>query len=253
MKRFVFIILLISNWIVYCAPIKVGVLQFAPPFSAKSDASNHYYGFVIELMNTICRRLHESCEYVAIPSNGELYGLDNHVFDITFTPSPMTASLPDKYIYSLPYLPSYGQFLTLKSSPINSNDDITFKKIGYYRIDFRQSPILNAYNTTNKFIEYDDPGELINALMAKNIDVMIINRQAAKYIAGTLLSEGTSKIKLIGDKIYIGSGYAIIALRSNSALIDKINSILLDMEKDGTYLQIYNEYFGYNVTYPIHP
>ncbi|HAT9397002.1 TPA: transporter substrate-binding domain-containing protein, partial [Legionella pneumophila subsp. pneumophila] len=49
-----------------------------------------------------------------------------------------------------------------------------------------------------------------------------------------------------------GSGYGIIALKNQSALIDKINHILLEMEKDGSYLRIYNEYFGANPAYNPH-
>ncbi|RYW67113.1 ABC transporter substrate-binding protein, partial [Legionella pneumophila] len=60
------------------------------------------------------------------------------------------------------------------------------------------------------------------------------------------------QLKLIGDKIPIGSGYGIIALKNQSALIDKINHILLEMEKDGSYLRIYNEYFGANPAYNLH-
>lgn len=60
------------------------------------------------------------------------------------------------------------------------------------------------------------------------------------------------QLQLIGDKIPIGSGYAIIALKNQSALIDKINYILLEMEKDGSYLRIYNEYFGANSAYNLH-
>ena len=42
----------------------------------------------------------------------------------------------------------------------------------------------------------------------------------------------------------MGEGYAIMAHKNNSDLIKKINQALLDMEQDGTYLRIYNRYFG---------
>ncbi|MFA1369849.1 transporter substrate-binding domain-containing protein, partial [Legionella pneumophila] len=42
----------------------------------------------------------------------------------------------------------------------------------------------------------------------------------------------------------IGNGYGILALKNNAPLIMKINKALLQIEKDGTYLEIYNTYFG---------
>ncbi len=249
MRLIVLIILLVSNVFAYGDILKVGVLQFAPPFSSKSDTSNHYYGFVIELMTTVCHRLNAECEYVAIPKNGELNGLDQKVYDITFTPSPITTLLPDSYLYSLPYLPSNGQFLTLKTSSINTIDDIKNKKIGFYKINFQEAPVLNRYNDTNTFVEYTDPAELISALMNKKIDVILINHYAARYIVTTVSRSSNSNLMLIGDKMPIGNGYGIISLKTNAPLIEKINQTLLDMEKDGTYLTIYNEYFGSNPTY----
>jgi ABC-type amino acid transport substrate-binding protein len=254
MKRLICIILLISNCIVYgetpkSEPIKIGVLQFAPPFSSKSDASNHYYGFIIDLMDMVCKRLKEQCEYVAIPKNGELNGLAQGTFDITFTASPIPLSLPDNYLYSLPYLPSDGQFVTLKSSGIHSLADLNHKKIGYFRINFQEAPALSKYTNNNTFIEFTEPSELISALMNKKIDVILLNDLAAHYIVNTVgrsSNTNAGNLMLLGDKMSIGGGYGMIVLKNKAALIDKINHILLDMEKDGSYLKIYNEYFSSN-------
>ncbi|HGY1369150.1 transporter substrate-binding domain-containing protein [Legionella pneumophila] len=252
MKRIVFILLFISNVLVHSESLKVGALQFAPPFSSISDKANHYYGFVVALMNIICNRLQEKCEYIPIPKEGELKGLDKGVYHIVFSSTPITASLPANYRYSLPYLPSDGQFLTLKNNSIDALNDINFKKVGFFKINFQQSPLLKKYETTNTLIEYTDPAELVNALTTKKIDAILINYQASRFIVNNLNPTEDDQLKLIGDKIPIGSGYAIIALKNQSALIDKINHILLEMEKDGSYLRIYNEYFGANPAYNLH-
>lgn len=196
--------------------------------------------------------MQEKCEYIPISKEGELKGLDRGAFDIVFSSTPITTSLPDKYQYSLPYLTSDGQFLTLKNNSINTLNDINFKKIGFFKINFQQSPLLKKYKTTNTLIEFTDPAELVNALTAKEVDAILINYQASRFIVNNLNPAEDNQLKLIGNKIPIGSGYGIIALKNQSALIDKINHILLEMEKDGSYLQIYNEYFGANSVYNLH-
>jgi len=238
MKLIIFIILLINQIVAYSGSIRVGVLNYAPPFSSKSDTADHYYGFVIDLMNTICLQLHETCHYVSIPPEGEFYGLNQGMFEIAFTPTPLTT----EYIFSLPYLASNGQFLALKTSSIETVTDINNKKIGFFKFIFDKSPIINRYRFNNQLIEFIDPVELIHALTAEKIDLVLINYYGAKYITNTT----GNKLKFIGDKIPIGNGYGIVTLKRHSFIIDKINQILMSMEKDGSYLKIYNEYFGFN-------
>ena len=241
MKLFVFITLLLCNIAVYTAPLKIGVLNFAPPFSSKSDTSNHYYGFVVDLMNTICQRLKISCEYVTIPKSGELDGLDKGLYDITFSPTPIDSLQSNKYVYSLPYLPSHGHFVTLNTDNTNSLNDINNKKIGVYKINDITSPIIMKLIEKNSFIDFIEPSELVNSLVSKKIDYILINQYSAKYIIQTI----SGQFKIVGDKISIGNGYGLIALKSHSSLINQINNTLQDMEKDGTYLKIFNSYFGH--------
>ena len=240
MKRFIFILLFISNVLVYSEQLKVGVLAYAPPLSSKVGKSNHYYGFVIDLMDTICQRLNHRCLYVSIPQSGELDKLDKGMVDIMFTPSPITSLVPEQYLFSLPYLASNGQFLTLKTTTINTPDEIKHKIIGFYKVNFHDSALMNKYSSTNKFIEYANTIELINALHSKHIDLILINSHATKYILNTM----KVRLKLIGHKISIGNGYGVIALKRNAELINEINLTLLEMQEDGTYLKIYNKYFG---------
>jgi len=51
-------------------------------------------------------------------------------------------------------------------------------------------------------------------------------------------------IRLVGSRIPIGDGYAVIANKGSEALIAQINQALLSMEEDGTYPQIYSNYFN---------
>ena len=244
MKLIIFIILLINQIVAYSDSIRVGVLNYAPPFSSKSDTADHYYGFVIDLMNTICLHLHDTCHYVSIPPEGEFHGLNQGMFEVAFTPTPLTNMPSNEYIFSLPYLISNGQFLALKTSSIETIDDINNKKIGFFKFNLEKSPIINRYRFNNQLIEFTDPVELIHALTAEKIDLVFINYYGAKYITNTT----GNKLKFIGDKIPIGNGYGIVTLKRHSLIINKINQILMTMEKDGSYLKIYNEYFGFNST-----
>ncbi len=234
-----FIILFISSFLAYGNPLTVGILRFAPPFSS-ADNNNHYFGFSVDLMDEICKRINETCTYKATDLDTQFKDLDEGVIDITFLPSPLPSTEPTNYIFSLPYISSNGQFMALKSSNINSVDDIKNKKIGALQATFIQYNVLPNYTAKENIKAYSKITSLIEALSNHDIDAALVNASVAKY----LLNNTLKGFQLVGKPIVIGNGYGIIALKKNAAVIDKINKALLQIETDGTYLTIYNKYFG---------
>lgn len=82
--------------------------------------------------------------------------------------------------------------------------------------------------------------ELLSALKTKEVDVIYLNPSIAKYI----INNAASKFKFVGNKILMGSGYAMIANKNQALLIKKINFALLEMESEGSYIKIFKKYFS---------
>ncbi|KTD01281.1 transporter substrate-binding domain-containing protein [Fluoribacter gormanii] len=238
-RHIVFIILLASSLLAYGDPLAVGVLKFAPPFSS-TDSDNHYFGFSVDLMDEICKRIASSCIYKPTDLDSQFKDLDSGYIDITFLPSPLPSTESTNYVFSLPYITSRGQFISLKNSNINTIDDIKNKKIGALRATFIQSNVLPNYTSKQNIKAYSQITLLIGALSNHDIDVALVNENVAKY----LLNNALKGFQLVGKPIVMGNGYGIIALKKNAAIIDKINKALLEIETDGTYLAIYHKYFG---------
>nr|WP_232002752.1 transporter substrate-binding domain-containing protein [Legionella sainthelensi] len=78
-------------------------------------------------------------------------------------------------------------------------------------------------------------------LVQHKIDVIALNNA----IALTLLSNNYYDIKFVGSSVSMGDGYGIIALPDKEALIKKINEAILSIEKDGSYISIYQKYYEY--------
>ena len=240
MKALVFIILFISNVLAYSDTIKVGVLKFAPPYSSLAGDGNHFFGFTIDLMDNICQRLHAECSYISTTMNQHGNSLQQGIIDISFIPIPISTDNSGTFIYSLPYLASNGQFLSLKESPINSLADIKKYKIGVMTETLYSVIIKSPYATDNEIKKYEKITDLISALANREVDVIYVNDSVAKYMVNNALHQ----FKLVGKKIPMGEGYGIMTVKNNAPLIQKINKALLDMEAEGTYLKIYNRYFG---------
>ena len=241
MKLIVFIFLLIGNISAYCKPLIVGVLEFAPPFSSLSGDGNNYYGFSIDLMDELCKRIKQQCVYKPVLLTNQLSMLDNESVNILFTPTPISSINSPDYIFSLPFLPSDGHFLTLKENKINTLSDMKNKKVGVLKNSLFRALIEENSKSYSEVKEYDLISDLIAGLGNKEIDVIIVNDTIAHYILNNNIIVNS---QLIGEKIPAGDGFGMLALKKNESLIKDINSALLNMEADGTYLTNYIKYFG---------
>lgn len=239
MKTLVFIILLVTNISAYSAPVNVGVLNLAPPFSSLAG-ENHYYGFTIDLMDNICKRINMECVYKSVTMSRQFEQLEQGSIDVSFLPIPISPRIPERFIYSLPYLASNGQFLALEESNIKTVNQIKNYKIGVVKDTLYPILANSGFAHFNTIKGYPSISEVLGALQNREVNVIYINSSVARFI----VNNGMSHFKLVGNKINIGQGYGILALKKNAALIEKINDALLDMEADGSYLKIYNQYFS---------
>ena len=239
MKVILFIMLLMSNIASYAAPLIIGALKFAPPFSVAGDENNNYYGFCIDLMDILCTRMHESCEYISTEVETQLADLQSGKFDLTFAISPISTTKNPNYLISLPYIPSKGQFLALNGSSINTIEALVGKNIGVLKASGLKKTVLSRYTSLTHVFEYSKMTDLIEALNTHHVDAILLNVSTAKYVV-----HNVTNMHVLGDPIQLGFGYGIIALKNRADLIDRINKALLQIESDGTYLTLYEKYFG---------
>ncbi|RUR20702.1 transporter substrate-binding domain-containing protein [Legionella sp. km535] len=239
MKKILGFILFISSTLLFGTPITVGFI-ITPPYAVFADVDKkEFYGFNIDLMNEICKRIKEDCVYKAITFNNELAELQDGTVDLEFTQIPITNDPTGNYLFSLPYLISDGQFVTLSNNKLNAISDLKNKRIGVIT-DTLYQILLNSNYDDGLITRYSNFPDMISALENNKIDAVFINNHLAHY----MVYNASLDIKMIGNKIPIGEGYGILGLQTNKALIDKVNTALLSMESDGTYLNIYTLYFG---------
>ncbi len=71
-------------------------------------------------------------------------------------------------------------------------------------------------------------------------NVFFLDKMAVNY----WVANNSQQFKTIGQAMQVGFGYAIMANKSNNALMSIVNAALSAMEKDGSYVEIYRNYFG---------
>ena len=222
----------------------VGVDQINPPMSMRTDSADHFIGFEIDIMNEICARLHMQCNYQAVRANQIITNLELGKIDFAIN----SIIIPKFHLYglilSLPYLPSYGQFVALKTSRIQKIEDIPGNTIGVRLGAFQVNVdsdmyIKHMFPRPPKIVTYYTISELLEALEDKDINVMFVNKYAADYWKNA----NQNLYKFIGEPNYLGNGYGIMSLTQYGPIISSMNGAIVAMMNDGTYAKIYQRYF----------
>ena len=218
----------------------VGIPPSLPPFVTKTDNKGHYTGFSIDIMSAVCKYMHAQCQFVPLGFGQTFDQVINNKVDLAIGNFTITPERSQYVLFSLPYLPSDAQFLSLKSNAYTSIDDLKGETIGAEEgsifVDYVEKNLGNG----TKMVSYPLVQDMMDALNAKTIDAVILDKQTAEawWVANA------SELSYVGAPFPLGLGLGIMSNKLNDALIARVNQALLNMQSDGTYLKIYNTYFG---------
>ena len=237
-------ILLLCLWLclpsLYAQNITVGTTSDYPPFSSLADKKNHFFGFDVDIMSEVCKRIKQNCLFKPFTFNQLFTQIKSGGIDLAIAAITITTELQQSFLFSYPYLESNAQFMTLADSAIKTPGDINHKKIGVRQGTAFKTLAINLYKDQVTILEYPEISDLLDNLANKNVDIILVNALAAK----SWEANNDNVYKLIGTDIPIGKGYGIMANTGKEPLIQQINQALLDIESDGTYLKIFNRYFA---------
>lgn len=243
MKFFVFLILFFNSIYGFSKDLMVGVIT-VPLFSEMSTTPDgtYFFGFAIDIMSNICKQLNTKCIFSPLTLKNQFATLDEGTVDVVLLANPYELDKLSSYAISLPYMISKVRFLTLQSNPVKKGDPIKNFKIGVIKATYYDLLENTPYKNNNTIIPFDSVPDLLTSLVRGKIDLILLNSDIAYYF----MNNNTYGIKAVSQEIVLGQGYGIIALPSNTALIQSINQAIINTQKDGTYLAIYNKYYNNN-------
>lgn len=240
MRRIMVMFLIFIVTSIHAETLTIGIPSFSPPFVMTADNKNHYIGFSIDIMAQICKKLGVSCRFQSFLFDETFSQVIDHRVDLAIGSFTITPQREEKVLFSLPYLQSDAAIVTTDTNDIQTIDDLKGKTIGAERDSVFVSYIQQQYGDKITVIPYDTIPELMFALSEGNIDATIFDKETAYFWLGN----NYDMFKLVGTPFPLGQGIGIMANQDNQALINRVNQILIQMETEGTYLKIYNTYFG---------
>ena len=239
MKQWIMLIIMLTGFSSYGEILQIGTENNNPPFTSKIDNNNHYYGFDMEIMSEICKRIKAKCFFSSMIFEDLFPALDHNQIDLAIASIIITPERQESFLFSHAYLNSQIQLIALKNSKINTTTQLNNKRIGLLKGTVFKNFVLDLYKSNIKIKEYRHDPELLEALNQHEVDAIVLDRGSAQY----WYANSGDQYKLIQPPITFGNGYGIAAKLGRTDLITRINEALKNMMSDGGYSKIYNNYF----------
>lgn len=233
------LVLFLSFTFSHAKTLTVGVPEFNPPF-VMSSGSGEFIGFDAEIIYEVCRRISAKCVFKTLAYGLVFNTVKSGEADLAIGSITISLNRDQEFLFSLPYLRSFGQFLVKAKTNIYTPEDLIGKRFGIASHSVYQSMLLHQFGTKIQIIPYEFQAQMMAALYNDDVDVLLLDKATADY----WYANSDNIYRLLGKQIPYGYGYGILAAKGSEDLISQINTALLSMQRDGTYLRIYSTYFS---------
>ena len=207
--------------------IPYGVMEFYDEDGAPS-------GIDMDLAGEIASGIGVEMEVSSMPFDELFDALKNGTVDILASAVTITPERQEEMSFSAPYLDA-GMRIGVRedNESITSLDDLSDKKLGVLSGTVGEDLALESECIDSSLVvSFQVNADRLAALQDGTVDAIIVH----------FLDE-VEGVKTIGEALSV-SYYGIVARLGSDALMEKIDSILRDLKRDGTLDQIKAQYVG---------
>ncbi|MWD28673.1 transporter substrate-binding domain-containing protein [Aquicoccus sp. SCR17] len=210
------------------------------PFEMMDEDTGEMTGFDMEMIRELAKRAGFEVEINTMDFNGIIPAVQTGSMDIAIAGITITDERGEIVDFSDPYYDSGLRILVAANNDdIKTIEDLEGKtigtKIGSTSFDF----LTEKFGDDAEITPYPGSGDMYLALMGGSVDAVFYDAPNVGYFAKT---RGEGQVKVVGP-LYEGQQYGI-AFAKGSELVKPVNKALAEMREDGTYDEIYSNWFG---------
>ena len=232
------------------APVKVGVASEPyPPFTSP-DASGHWSGWEIDIMNAICTDQKLDCVVTPVAWDGIIPALTAGQIDMIISSMSITAEREKVIDFSDKYYETPAALAVAKDATFAATaDGLKGKTIGVETGSINKDYADKFFGKTSTLKVYQTQDLANQDLAAGRIDATVGDEFALQGFLDS--SSGKDCCKSLGalpyDAATLGTGIGAGFRKSDTALRDKFNQGIKDIRANGTYDTITKKYFSFDI------
>lgn len=208
------------------------------PFEFEEDGE--YVGFDIDIINAIADRVGFEIDLQTTNFDGMIPGLQTGTFDIAIAGMTITDERAEVVDFTSPYYKSGLRLaVAVDNDEITSIDDLDGKKVatrlGSTSADYIENNIEGATPNT-----YEQLDQAYLSVEGGGSDAVLYDAPNVEYY---ILTAGEDSLKVVGELLE-AQDYGIAVSQGNDELVVAMNAALAEIIDDGTYTEIFEEWFG---------
>lgn len=223
----------------------VGFDQNFPPFGYVGD-DGEYTGFDIEMATECGERMGQEVVLQPVDWDAKDMELEAGTIDCIWNGFTVNGR-EDQYTWTDSYMDNTQVVITKKGSGITTLADLSGKIVEVQKESSAQTALEDEANAEllASFGQFLQVGEYNTAFMdleSGAVDAIAIDIGVAKFQL-----EGKEEDYVILDEVISSEQYAVGFLKGNEELRNEVQNTLMEMVEDGTFAEISEKYFGYDV------
>jgi ABC-type amino acid transport substrate-binding protein len=219
---------------VYRDSILVGTDASYPPF--EFTEGDTIKGFDIDIAGEIASRLEKELKIVTIDWDFTYRIPEDVKLDMIISAVSAAEDRDELVDFSNPYYIMEYMLIVLSDAKLKIREDLKGKKIGMINSEVKY--IAADYLKDYTIEEYKEVLVMLDELKNKNIDGILISLPVGKNI----INENIGIYSLL-EMVKSERSFNIV-FQEGSPLRVEVNNILLEIQKDGTYQEIYDRWFS---------
>ena len=218
--------------------VVIGLNAEYPPFE-NVDEDGNLVGFDVDLMTAIAEEAGFEFEWVNTRWDGIFVALASGEFDAVISAATITAERAETVDFSDPYF-NAGQSITVRADneDILGPDDLAGLKVGVQL--GTTGDIWLSDETDAEVVRYDENTLAFQALANGDVDAAVADSPTAIEI---VQANPEMALKVLPDA-YTDELYGIAVNKDRPDLLEAINAGLAAIRENGTYDEIYDNWFG---------
>ncbi|MDR0473014.1 MAG: amino acid ABC transporter substrate-binding protein [Treponema sp.] len=223
----------------------MGLDDAFPPMGFRNE-NNEIVGYDVDLAREAAKRMGIELVPQAIDWNAKEQELNTGEIDCIWNGFTITEVRKNNLLFTPPYLKNAQVIVVKADSPVNSLKELAGKNAGTQAASASIDALDHApefKDSLGSIVEYKDFLTALMDLDVGGIDAVVIDL----VVANDNINRSGKNFRILDERL--GEEEFGVGFRKNDkALADKVWSVLLDMEKDGTVAKITVEWFGADIS-----
>lgn len=228
--------------------VRFGVDVPYEPFEYRKP-NGELTGFEIDLGNAACKEIGITCEWVVQGWDGIIPGLLARKYDAIMSSMSIKAERREKVLFSEAYYTTPSAWFAAEGHGFDVHNKASLKdaRVGVQRGTSQDDYISEVYGDTVEVKRYNTAEDLVLDLKAQRLDLVFLDYPVGEK---TLLNDDrfTQASDFIKSPVkYFGEGVGIAFRKRDKELAEKFNKALRTLKENGTYDEIMQHYFTYDI------